>query len=126
MTTMAAKLLEAWGYQGDAMALPVDDVNTSAAYYVDKLGFEITDRAEGCVVLKRAGLQMAINENGGDPTQDEVAFLVDDVNQLHKELTKRKAEKLGEIKAATRDDGDYQVFFLAAPDGLCFWFGQKT
>ena len=123
---MTAKLLEAWGYQSDAMALPVADVDTSAAYYVDHLGFEITDRAHGRVVLQRDGLQMAINENGGDPTQDGVAFLVDDVDQLHKELTERKAEELGEVKAETRDDGDYQVFFLVAPDGLCFWFGQKT
>jgi len=87
---MTAKLLEAWGYQGDPMALPVADVDASAAYYVDKLGFEITERADGRVVLQRDGLKMAINENGGDPTQDGVAFLVDDIEQLHKELTGRK------------------------------------
>lgn len=122
---MTAKLLEAWGYQGDAMTLPVADVETSAAYYVDKMGFEITERADGRVVLERDGLQMAINESGGDPTQDGVAFLVDDVELIHRELTERGAEKLGDLKNESRDDGDYKVFFVVAPDGLCFWLGQK-
>jgi catechol 2,3-dioxygenase-like lactoylglutathione lyase family enzyme len=123
---MSAKLLEAWGYQDDTMSLPVADVEISAAYYVDKMGFQITDRADGRIVLSRDGLQMAINENGGDPTQDGVAFLVDDVDQLHAEFAGRGLEKLGDIKIESRDDGEYRAFFVVAPDGLCFWLGQKA
>ncbi len=123
-----AKLLSAWGYQGDAMALPVADVDVSAAYYVEKMGFEAVERSDNPVnrvVLERDGIRMAINENGGDPEQDGCAFRTDDVQALHAEFAANGLEKLGDFKEETHDDGKYKVFFVVAPDGLCFWFGQR-
>lgn len=125
---MTAKLLSAWGYQGDAMALPVADVETATPYYVENMGFSIGERGDEPVrhvVLERDGIRMAINENGGDPTQDGCAFRTDDVEALWAEFNANGLTKLGEIKEETHDDGKYQAFFVVAPDGLCFWFGEK-
>jgi hypothetical protein len=120
---MTAKLLSAWGYQGDAMALPVVDVETATVYYVEKMGFTIVDRGDEPVrhvVLERDGIRMAINENGGDPSQDGCAFRTDNLAALRVEFESDGLEKLGEVKNETHDDGTYKVFFVVAPDGLCF------
>lgn len=111
------------------MALPVADVDVSAAYYVGKMGFEAIARGDEPVrgvVLERDGIRMAINENGGEPEQDGCAFRTDDVEMLHAEFAANGLEKLGDLKEEIHDDGEYKVFFVVAPDGLCFWFGQRS
>lgn len=126
---MAAKLLSAWGYQGDNMALPVKDVDATARYYVEHLGFaEVSREIEPHrkVVLERDGIKMGLAENGGDPEQDGCAFQTDDVASLRDEFAARGLAGIGELKQESRDDGSrFRVFFVVAPDGLCFWFGQK-
>src|ERR1035437_4352039 len=126
---MKAKLLSAWGYQGDAMNLPVADVETAVPYYVEKMGFEVVERRDeryGRVVIERDGIRMALAENGGDPTQDGCAFEVDDVGALHSEFATNDLNKLGGLEEETRDDGlKYKVFFVIAPDRLCFWFSER-
>ena len=41
---MKAKLLAAFGYQGDALNLPVADANRSGAFYVGTMGFVEVER----------------------------------------------------------------------------------
>jgi len=135
---MSAKLLSAYGYQGDAMNLPVADVSASAPYYVDKMGFEVVEqdtepseppnsKAVRRIVLDRDGIRIALAENGGDPEQDGCAFHTDDVEALHEEFKSRGLEKLCDVKDETRKDGSrFRVFFVVAPDGLCFWFGPRV
>ncbi|MGH9946195.1 MAG: VOC family protein [Pyrinomonadaceae bacterium] len=127
---MTAKLISAWGYQGDAMNLPVADVVVSAEYYVEKMGFAVVEKNDEPVmrvVLERDGIQMALTENGGDPTQDGCAFHTDNVVELRQEFIGNGLEKIGEIKSETHDDGsNFKVFFVVAPDGLCYWFGEKV
>ncbi len=41
--TNMAKLLLAFGYQGDAMNLPVADVATATAFYVENMGFSVVE-----------------------------------------------------------------------------------
>ena len=134
---MSAKLLSAFGYQGDEMNLPVENVDASVPFYVEKLGFEIVEQdsapaeppASGAikrVVLERDGIRIALAENGGDPSQDGCAFHTDDVEALNAEFRARGLEKLAKPEDDTRKDGSrFKVFFVVAPDGLCFWFGQR-
>ena len=134
---MKGLLKQAWGYQGDAMNLPVADVDTSAAFYERVMGFQSKSRNDGpekAVVLERDAIQMQIVENGGDPTQDGCAFEVENVDALHEEFKSNGLAPDGgasgsisaELKLESRDDGSsWKVFFVIAPDGLCFWFGER-
>ena len=124
-----AKLLSAYGYQGDAMNLPVADVDAALPFYLKKMGFSVADRSDEPVkkaVLERDGVQFAIAENGGDPEQDGCAFHTDDIEALREEFRSNGLE-VGEIKPETREDGSkFSVFYAIAPDGLCYWFGKNA
>jgi hypothetical protein len=39
------------------------------------------------------------------------------VNGLHKELSDLSTEQ--------RDGAAWKVFYVVAPDGLCYWFGER-
>ena len=127
---MPARLLRAFGYQGDAMALPVADADASAAFYQQFMGFHVTSRENDPhrrVVLQRDGVSMAVAENGGDPTQDGVAFHVDDVDALRDEFIAGGLQNIGPIDTEANPDGSsFRVFYVVAPDGLCFWLGERT
>ena len=111
------------------MNLPVSDADGSAAFYVRAMGFAEVERGGEPVkrvALERDGVRMGLAENGGDPEQDGCAFHTDDVAALREEFAAGGAGKVGEIKSETRPDGSkFDAFFVIAPDGLCFWFGQK-
>jgi catechol 2,3-dioxygenase-like lactoylglutathione lyase family enzyme len=124
-----AKLLSIFGYQGDPMHLPVADVAASIPYYVGKMGFTLVEQTQEPInkaVLERDGIRMGIAENGGDPDQDGCAFHTDDVVALRDEFIANGLEKIGNFKEEARDGGQrFKVFFVVAPDGLCYWFGQR-
>ena len=143
---MKAKLLSASGYQGDAMNLPVADVDGAVPYYVSNMGFAVVERShhpvtdavppllgqEGSqespvnrVVLERDGIQMALAENGGDPQQDGCAFRTDNVVALRDEFIANGLDKIGSIDNDTQGGKRFRVFFVVAPDGLCYWFGEE-
>jgi catechol 2,3-dioxygenase-like lactoylglutathione lyase family enzyme len=123
-----AKLLSVFGYKGDAMNLPVANVASAASFYIDKMGFSVADETHVPVnktVLERDGVQFAIAENGGDPEQDGCAFHTDDVAGLRDEFIASGLANIGEIDEEQRDGSLFKVFFVVAPDGLCYWFGQR-
>jgi catechol 2,3-dioxygenase-like lactoylglutathione lyase family enzyme len=127
---MTAKFLNAWGYQGDVMSLPVARVDESAPFYTEKMGFTVesrTDDPHPRVVLSRDDIRMAINENGGDPTQDGIAFEVSDASTVLDEFRSRGLDlDPSKLHVERRDNGsEWRVFFVVAPDGLCFWLGEK-
>ena len=138
---MKAIFKNAWPYQDDVMALPVRDVDAAAPFYESMMGFRIVERFDEPhrrVVLKRDGLQIALNENGGDPTQDGVAFEVDDVETAHAEFTANGLAPAGdgprdpngtisaEIGTETQSGTEWRVFYIVAPDGLCYWVGERV
>ncbi|MEP6848605.1 MAG: VOC family protein [Acidobacteriota bacterium] len=133
---MKARLISAYGYQGDAMNLACEDVDAAGSFYIEKMGFMAVEQdlrrgeppnedAIKRVVLERDGIRMALAENGGDPEQDGVAFHTDDVEELRDEFIANGLTNIGAIGDETRDNGKFRVFFVVAPDGLCYWFGQK-
>lgn len=126
---MNAVFKNAWGYQGDAMNLPVANVEESARWHEKHFGFRVESRSDvphASAVLVRDEIRFGLAENGGDPSQDGCAFEVDDVVALHAEFKSNGLASISEPKTENRDDGSqWKAFFATAPDGLCFWLGQR-
>lgn len=126
---MKATLQKAFGYQGDELHLPVRDLAAAVPFYETMLGFAVqsqTDTPLKSAVLARDDIRIGLAENGGDPTQDGCAFHVNDVEALFAEFKSNGLDKeLTDIGMEQRDDVPWKVFFLVAPDGLCYWFGER-
>ena len=70
---MRAILEKAYGYQGDALNLPVEDLAAALPFYQTVLGFRLVSQTETphkSAVLARDQIQIGLAENGGDATQD--------------------------------------------------------
>ena len=116
----------AFPYQDDALALPVEDLDQAASWYGQALGLIEVERRDDpvpTVIMQRDGVQIGFAINGGDASSDGAAILVSDIDRARREL-----EANGLTPANSRiDDHDgtkMSVFFLVAPDGLCFYFHQ--
>lgn len=119
----------AFGYQGDPMNLPVGDVDAALPFYTRTMGFAVVGRSESprSATLGRDSVQIALVENGGDPQQDGCFFEVDDVETAFAEL-KANGLELGapDFRINTEGEKSFKVFFVIAPDGLCFCLGQRV
>lgn len=116
-------------YQKDAMNLPVNDLESALPFYQTVMGFHLISRDDvphKSAILERDHIQIGLAENGGDPTQEGCFFSVDDVeaafaefqsNGLQKELSALDVQKYG--------DTFWKVFFVVAPDGLCYCIGER-
>ena len=120
---------KAFGYQGDNMNLPVKDLAAALPFYQNVLGFRVvsqTDEPHKAAVLARDQIQMRLAENGGDPTQDGCAFHVTDVESLLAEFKANGLQKeLSDFSNEDHGDSLWKVFYVVAPDGLCYWFGER-
>src|SRR5882762_2539721 len=126
---LRASFLSASPYADDAMNLPVDNVDSAIPYYEKTFGFRVVSREDAphkSVVLARDNIQIGLAENGGDPTQEGCFFEVDNAEAAFAEL---RANGLGQEEANYRVDqhGDksFKVFFVVAPDGLCYCLGER-
>jgi catechol 2,3-dioxygenase-like lactoylglutathione lyase family enzyme len=122
-------LEKAFGYQGDSMNLPVRDLAASLPFYETVLGFRVLSRSDTphkSAVIGRDHVQMGLAENGGDSTQDGCAFHVRALESLFAEFKANGLQKeLSEVNVETRDGVAWRVFYVVAPDGLCYWFGER-
>ena len=126
---MKGTLAKAFGYQGDNMNLPVRDLEAALPFYETVLGFTVASRGETphkSAVLVRDQVQMKLAENGGDPSQDGCAFHVQDLTSLLTEFKARGLRKEpSDIGTEERGGVPWKVFYVVAPDGLCYWFGER-
>jgi catechol 2,3-dioxygenase-like lactoylglutathione lyase family enzyme len=126
---MKATLKTAWGYKGDQMSLPVRSLDDALPFYQSVLGFEMVSRdvaPHAFAVLGRDGIEIGLAENGGDPAQDGCAFEVDDVESLFAEFKGNGLQKeLSAFDVELHGGASWKVFYVVAPDGLCYWFGQR-
>ena len=126
---MKAELKSASGYQGDNMNLPVKDVDAAIPFYETVMGFRVLSHSESprrSAVLGRDGVRIALVENGGDPSQDGCAFEVDDAELLFGELkTNGLQRELSKFNVEQHGGTSWKVFYVVAPDGLCYWFGER-
>lgn len=122
-------LEKAFGYQGDNMNLPVGDLAASLPFYETVLGFHVVSRSDAAhksTVLGRDHVQIGLAENGGDSTQDGCAFHVKNLESLFAEFNANGLHKeLSEIGTEQRNGAAWKVFYVVAPDGLCYWFGER-
>jgi catechol 2,3-dioxygenase-like lactoylglutathione lyase family enzyme len=126
---MKALFKTASPYADDAMNLPVQNVDAAIPYYEKVFSFRVVSRQDAphkSVILGRDGIQIGLAENGGDPTQEGCFFEVDDIETAFAEL---KSNGLEKEEAGFRIDryGDtsWKVFFVVAPDGLCYCLGER-
>ncbi len=126
---MKALYQSASPYQADALNLPVKNLDEALPFYQAIMGFQIVSRQDTPVrsaVLRRDSVQIGLAENGGDPAQDGCFFAVNDVEAAFEEL---KANGLQQKEAGYRIDQygetSYRVFFVVAPDGLCYCLGER-
>ena len=119
----------AWGYQGDNMNLPVADLEAAIPFYEKIMGFRLGARSEvphRSAVLERDGISIGLAENGGDPEQDGCAFEVDDAEAAYAEFKANGLEAdISEFKSEVNHGSRWKVFYIVAPDRLCYWIGER-
>jgi lactoylglutathione lyase len=124
-----ATLQKAFGYQGDNMHLPVRDLAEALPFYETVLGFRVLSRSDTphkSAVLARDEVQIGLAESGGDPSQDGCAFHVKGLESLFAEFNANGLDKkLSEFDVEKHDAARWRVFYVIAPDGLCYWFGER-
>ncbi len=129
METARSRFKNAWPYQQDKMNLPVRDLESAVPFYETVIGFQIVSRKNEpykTVILGRDDVQIGLSENGGDPTQDGCFFEVDNVERAFAELKSNGFEKENaSFDIHKHGDTSWKVFFVVAPDGLCYCIGER-
>ena len=126
---MSGTLEKAFGYQGDNLNLPVPDVDSALAFYETVLGFRVLSRGNTphkSAVLGRDQVRIGLIQNGGDSSQDGCAFHVQDLKSLFAEFKSNGLQKeLSDFSIEQHGGSAWNVFYIVAPDGLCYWFGER-
>ena len=124
---MGSKLYEAaYPFQDDVLALPVEDIDRAAGWYGEGFGLREVERRDDpvpTVILERDGVKIGFAINGRDASQDGAAILVNDIGRARDELEANDVKTVN-WRVDERDGEKYQVFFVVAPDGLCYYFHQ--
>ncbi|WP_309671664.1 VOC family protein [Gemmatimonas sp.] len=127
---MTATIEKVFGYRGDTIHLPVPNVAAALPFYETVLGFREVSRSDKpypSVLLARDAVQIGLEENGGDPTQDGCAFHVRGLIALFDELAANGLTKTpSDFGIEHRDGVAWTVCYVSAPDGLCYWFGERA
>ena len=124
---MKALFLTAAPYADDAMNLPVDDIDAAIPYYEKTFGFRVVSRQDAphkSVVFARDQVQIGLAENGGDPTQEGCVFEVDNLEAAFEEIKGVPAAS-SDFRRDSFDGVPVRVFFVVAPDRLCFMLAQR-
>ena len=125
MTTV--RLYEAaFPFADDVLALPVEDIDRAATWYGERFRLvevERRDHPVPTVILERDGVRIGFAVNGGDPGNEGAAIRVTDIRRARDEL-EANGVKTANWRVDEREGEKYQVFFVVAPDGLCYYFHQ--
>ena len=126
---MSAVFKTAFPYAGDKMNLPVENVEAAIPFYETVMGFRVVSRNDSphkSAILGRDGIEIGLAENGGDPTQEGCFFEVDNAEAAFAELKSNGLEKEeAGFRIDQHGDTSYKVFFVVAPDGLCYCLGER-
>ena len=121
------KLFEAaYPYGDDILALPIKDLDQASTWYSENFGLREVKRRDSphpTVILERDGVQIGFAINGLDPGNEGAAILVSDIHRAKEELESRSVATAN-WRIDERDGKKLQVFFVVAPDGLCYYFHQ--
>jgi hypothetical protein len=117
---------KAFPYGADVLALPVTDLEAASNWYAEHFALvEVERKAEPhpTVIMERDSTRIGFSVNGGDSSQEGAAILVSDIHAARSEL-ESKAVRISNFRVDERDGKKLQVFFVSAPDGLCYYFHQ--
>lgn len=113
-------------FQRDVLALPVTDLDTASTWYCEHFGMTEIERFNApfpAVILERDDTRIGFAITGGDATQDGAAIWVSDIQGMREEL-EAKGIQTRNWRVDERDGQKYQVFFVVAPDSLCYYFHE--
>jgi catechol 2,3-dioxygenase-like lactoylglutathione lyase family enzyme len=126
---MNAVFKTAHPYAKDEMNLPVEDVDAAIPFYETVMGFRVVSRNDSphkSAVLGRDEIQIGLAENGGDPTQEGCFFGVDNAEAAFAELKANGLKnEVADFRIDQYGETSYKVFFVVAPDGLCYCIGER-
>ena len=126
---MSAVFKSAYPYAADKMNLPVENVEAAIPFYETVMGFRVVSRNESphkSACLARDDIQIGLAENGGDPGREGCFFEVDNAEAAFAELKSNGFEKEEPgFRIDQYGDTSYKVFFVVAPDGLCYCLGER-
>jgi len=116
----------AYSFADDVLKLPVTDVDRAVEWYAKGFGLTEVERKVvplPSVILERDGVRIGFEVNGGNASMEGAAILVADIHRAKEELEANGIPTTG-WRVDERDGQKYQVFFVVAPDGLCYYFHQ--
>jgi lactoylglutathione lyase len=126
---MNAVFKTAHPYAEDEMNLPVTSVDAAIPFYETVMGFRVESRNDSphkSAILARDEIQIGLAENGGDPTQEGCFFEVNDAEAAFAELKSNGLKKEeADFRIDQHGETSYKVFFVVAPDGLCYCLGER-
>ena len=113
-------------YKDDVLALPVTDLDATSDWYCKHFGMTEIERREKpnpSVILQRDGVQVGFAIHGGDPSQEGAAMRVNDINGIQAQL-ESNGVSVANARVDENDGQKLNVFFVVAPDGLCYYFNE--
>ena len=126
---MNAVFKTAHPYAQDELNLPVESVDAAIPFYETVMGFRVVSRNDSphkSAVLARDEIQIGLAENGGDPTQEGCFFEVNNAEAAFAELRSNGLKKEdADFRIDQYGETSYKVFFVVAPDGLCYCLGER-
>lgn len=129
MQATSAHFKDAFPYKDDKMNLPVHDVEAAIPFYETVMGFKLISKENSPrnkAILGRDDIEIGLCENGGDPTQEGCVFEVDNIENAFAELTERGLKKeISAINTEVHGKTKWRAFYVMAPDGLCYFIGEK-
>lgn len=115
-------------FKDDVLALPVTDLDAASDWYCKHFGMteiERRDTPNPSVILERDGVQIGFAINGGDPEQEGAAIRVSDINGIKAQLESNGLD-IANTRIDERNGEKLNVFFVVAPDGLCYYFNEPV
>jgi catechol 2,3-dioxygenase-like lactoylglutathione lyase family enzyme len=125
-TSEEARFKAAFPYQKDILALPVTDLDAAARWYSSSFGMVEVERHTDPVptlIMDRDGVRIGFAVNGGVSSQDGAAILVAGIGAIRRQI-EAQGVTIGNWRVDEREGRRLQVFFVVAPDGLCYYFHE--
>lgn len=116
----------AFPYGDDIMALPVADLDAAVDWYGRHFGLVEVERKslpQPTVIMERDRVRIGFSVNGRDSSQEGAGIRVNDIHAARSEL-ESTGVNIGNWRVDEQDGLRFQVFFVVAPDGLCYYFHQ--
>ena len=126
MTSDERLFQAAFPFDNSELELPVQDIDHAAEWYSKAFGLIEIERHTGQtlqVILQRDEVKLGFAVNGGAASQEGAAILVTDIYRAKEELESNGVATTG-WRVDEREGQKYQVFFVVAADGLCYYFHQ--